>query len=137
MAKKRIEALWKIVRGVLAATAVTLAGMVIMAAAVVFWGLPDGTLRILNQVLKLISVCLGVLLAIGVGGEKGFVTGAAVGLVYMIVGYACCCALGGMTFSWTAMLGEIVLGAAAGAIFGVVLANMQPRTRKKRAVRAV
>jgi len=132
MGKKRGAALWRIIRGVLAAAGVTLLGMLVMAAAVVFLGLPDGAIRALNQVLKLISVCIGTFCAVGVGGEKGFLTGAAAAAVYMIAGYACCCVLGGTPFSWAAMLGEIVLGAAAGAVLGSVLANLQPRSRRKR-----
>ena len=135
MGKKRGAALWRIVRGVLAAFGITLAGMLIMAAAVVFLGISDGALRVLNQVLKLVSVCFGVLAAVGIGGEKGFVSGAIVGLVYMIAGYGCCCALGGLPFSWGTMLGEVVLGAAIGAVAGTVLANLKPR-RHRRAARA-
>ena len=64
----------------------------------------DGALAALNQLLKLFSVVLGARLAVGVGGERGFVTGAAVGLLYMALGYVLYWQLGGALFSAAAML---------------------------------
>ena len=91
----RIKALWSILRGVLAAAAATLLGMLLLAAAVIYLEVSDGALMALNQALKLLCVALGARFAVGVGGERGFFTGAAVGLLYMIAGYALYCLLGG------------------------------------------
>ena len=95
MKNARLRALWALTRGLLAAVAATLAGMLLLAAAVIYLDVTDGALAALNQLLKLFSVVLGARLAVGVGGERGFVTGAAVGLLYMIAGYALYCLLGG------------------------------------------
>ena len=89
----RIKALWSILRGVLAAAAATLLGMLLLAAAVIYLEVSDGALTALNQALKLLCVALGARFAVGVGGERGFFTGAAVGLLYMIAGYALYCLL--------------------------------------------
>lgn len=132
MGKKRVKTIWRIFCGVLAAVGMTLAGMLFMALAVVFAGMPDGTLGALNQVLKLVSVCAGTFAAVGRGGERGFVTGAVVGALYMIAGYASYCCLGQMPFSWPTVAGEIALGASVGALCGAVLANVKPPRRRKR-----
>ena len=93
MKSARAAALGSILKGVLISAAATLVGMLLLAAAVVWLDISDGALSALNQVLKLVSILLGVRFAVGVGGERGFFTGAAVGLLYMIAGYALYCLL--------------------------------------------
>ena len=60
------------------------------------------------------------------GGERGFFTGAAVGLLYMVVGYALYWQLGGALFSAGAMLLEMLAGGICGAAVGAVCANLRP-----------
>ena len=127
----RIKALWSILRGVLAAAAATLLGMLLLAAAVIYLEVSDGALMALNQALKLLCVALGARFAVGVGGERGFLTGAAVGLAYMVLGYALYWQLGGAVFSFAAMLLEMLLGGAMGAVTGAVCANLRPRARRR------
>lgn len=136
MKSARTQALGAILRGILAAAAATLAGMLALAAAVIWLDVSDGVLTALNQALKLLSVALGAHLAVGVGGERGFVTGAAVGLIYMIAGYALYWQLGGAVFSFAAMLVEMLLGGGIGAATGALCANLRPRARRKTGVKA-
>ena len=131
MKSARLKALWALTRGLLMAVAATLAGMLLLAAAVIYLDVTDGALAALNQLLKLFSVVLGARLAVGVGGERGFVTGAAVGLLYMIAGYALYCLLGGALFSVSAMLLEMLVGGMAGAVVGALCANLRPRARRR------
>ena len=131
MKSARLKALWALTRGLLMAVAATLAGMLLLAAAVIYLDVTDGALAALNQLLKLFSVVLGARLAVGVGGERGFVTGAAVGLLYMALGYVLYWQLGGALFSAAAMLLEMLAGAAVGAAAGSVCANLRPRAQRR------
>ena len=135
MKNARLRALWALSRGLLAAVAATLAGMLLLAAAVIYLDVTDGALAALNQLLKLFSVVLGARLAVGVGGERGFVTGAAVGLLYMALGYVLYWRLGGALFSAAAMLLEMLAGFAVGAAAGAVCANLRPRARRAKAAK--
>lgn len=135
MKNARLRALWALTRGLLAAVAATLAGMLLLAAAVIYLDVTDGALAALNQFLKLLSVVLGARLAVGVGGERGFVTGAAVGLLYMALGYVLYWRLGGALFSAAAMLLEMLAGFAVGAAAGAVCANLRPRARRAKAAK--
>ncbi len=135
MKNARLRALWALTRGLLAAVAATLAGMLLLAAAVIYLDVTDGALAALNQLLKLLSVVLGARLAVGVGGERGFVTGAAVGLLYMALGYVLYWRLGGALFSAAAMLLEMLAGFAVGAAAGAVCANLRPRARRAKAAK--
>lgn len=133
MKRARVAALWSMLRGLLVSMGATLACMLLLAAAVIYLGVSDGALTAINQGIKLVAVILGARVAVGIGGERGFVTGAAVGLGYMALGYALYHLLGGAVFSATGMLCELLLGGAAGAITGAVCANLTPRRRRNRA----
>ena len=127
----RAKAMLAMLRGVLAAAAATLLGMLLLAAAVIYLEVSDGALTALNQALKLLCVALGARFAVGVGGERGFFTGAAVGLLYMVIGYVLYWQLGGALFSASAMLLEMLVGGAIGAAVGAVCANLRPRARRR------
>lgn len=128
----RISAL-RLFRGVAAAALCTLPGMALLAVLVVLTGLQDSALGVLNQLLKAVSVFLGALCAVGRGGSRGFVTGAAVGLVYMLIGYGVYCALEGSAAALSLLGGEALFGAVIGALSGALAANMRP-ARRRRAV---
>lgn len=130
MAKTRMHTIGGLVKGLLAAVGLTIVLMVAVAAMVVFLNISDGLLTALNQLMKLTAIALGVFVAVGRGGERGFVTGMALAMLYMILGYAMVVLLGGTAFSVTGMLGEILIGAAVGGLVGAVLANLPARSRR-------
>ena len=130
MAKTRAQVLASLMKGLLAAVALTLALMAAVAAAAVLLRVSDGLLAALNQLMKLASILLGVRLAVGRGGERGFLTGMALAMLYMVLGYLGYVLLGGGAFSVPDMLGEILIGAAVGAAAGAVLANLPARGRR-------
>lgn len=86
MGKNRLNTIMALLRGLLTAIAVTLLGMVAIAAAAVYAQASDGWIRGLNQLLKCASIGAGGLAAVGIGGEKGFFTGMAVAILYMFPG---------------------------------------------------
>ena len=134
MAINRRSAALGLAKGLLAAVGVTLAGMAVIAALTMLAGVSDAVIMALNQVLKLSAISVGALAAIGRGGQRGFFTGMALAMVYMALGYAMYAALGGSAFAVQEMLGEILVGAAIGAIAGAVFANMKPRRKASRSL---
>ena len=134
MAINRRSAALGLAKGLLAAVGVTLAGMAVIAALTMLAGVSDAVIMALNQVLKLSAISVGALAAIGRGGQRGFFTGMALAMGYMALGYAMYAALGGSAFAVQEMLGEILIGAAIGAIAGAVLANMKPRRKASRSL---
>ena len=131
MGKRRGQMVVSILKGLLCAVALTLLLMVGVAALALGVRISDGMLTALNQLMKLFSIILGVTVAVGRGGQRGFVTGMTVAMLYMTIGYACYAALGGNAFVVTQMLGEILIGAALGALAGAVLSNL-PEKRGRR-----
>lgn len=132
MGKNRLSAATALLRGLLAAIAVTLLGMAGIAALAVYARATDGLIRGLNQVLKCLAILLGVWAAVGRGGERGFITGMALAMLYMALGYGLAVSLGGNAFAVPGMLGEIMIGAALGGMIGAVLSNLPAPRRRVR-----
>ena len=63
----------------------------------------------------------------------GWQYGAAVGFVYMVLGYSVYWAFHGSVSAPLVMLGEMLLGAVLGALSGAVVANLRPKKRRKAA----
>ena len=131
--EERKAAFLKAAKGVCVATGTTLLCMVLLALAVVFLRVSDNALFLLNQLSKVASIFMGAYFAVGPGGQRGFVTGAAVGFVYMVLGYGIYWAFHGSVSAPLVMLGEMLLGAVLGALSGAVVANLRPRKRRKTA----
>ena len=131
MSANRVSVFLSILKGLLVAVVFTLLGMLLFAALTVFASVPDNLLTVLNQLLKIAAIALGVRAAVGQGGTRGFVTGAVLALIYMILGYAMYVLLGGGVHSVTTMLGEMLLGAAIGGVCGAILANMKPKRKRR------
>ena len=127
MARTRAGVAKSLLLGFLFSVLVTLVAMLLIAAALVYLRFGDRTLTILNQVLKLLAVVLGVCVAVPRGGDRGLVTGVVIALLYSASGYGIYLLLGGGSFAVGNMLGEMLMGSAAGAVTGAVRANLTPR----------
>ena len=134
MTRTRKSTLKSLLLGLISAILFTILAMLALSAALVTLKISDGTLRLMNQLVKLIAVILGTSIAVPRGGEKGLVTGTVIALLYIILGYISYLALGGGSFSFGCMLGELLLGSAAGAVTGAVRANLNPRRRRSKAI---
>ena len=130
--EERKAAFLKAAKGVCVATGATLLCMVLLALAVVFLRISDNALFLMNQLAKVASIFAGAYFAVGPGGQRGFVTGAAVGFVYMVLGYGVYWAFHGSVSAPLVMLGEMLLGAVLGALSGAVVANLRPKSGAKR-----
>ena len=133
MAKSRLNVLLALLKGLLAAIALTLLCMAAVAALAVYTRISDGWITALNQIIKAAAILLGAVVAVGRGGERGFATGMALATLYMALGYAMVVGLGGSVFAVPDMLGELLIGAAVGGVAGAVLANLPAKRRVARA----
>ena len=120
-----------LVRGLAAAIGVTLIGMLILAALVVWAALSDTALGALNQALKLLAMAVGVLCAVRPGGERGLVKGACVGLIYIALGYGVCALFNDLLITPAMLALELLMGLGVGALCGAITANLRPLRRKR------
>ena len=133
MARNRRNILKSLLLGLTAAILITLAAMLMLSAALVYLGLSDSALTILNQLVKLLSVAIGTMAAVPRGSQRGLATGVLIALAYSAGGYALYLALGGGSFAVGNMLGEMLLGCAVGAVTGAIRANMKSRSPMRKA----
>lgn len=132
MAKSRMNILLSILNGLLFAILFTLPFMLIFAILAAYLQISDNLLIALNQLLKIVAIILGTRVTVGRGGERGFLSGALIAMLYMIIGYVLYVSLGGNAFNVPSMLGEILIGAAVGSISGAFFANLSPEKNRKK-----
>lgn len=114
----------RILKGLLVAIGVTVAGVAIFALLMQWLRPTEGLVRIINQVLKLVSIGAGVYVCVGRGCEGGLLKGALVGLLYMAIGVGLYALLSGQGASTGAYLADLGMGVAGGGIVGMLLSNM-------------
>ena len=128
----RGQTMVNLLKGLLAGIATTIVFMAVLALFVVQFGMSDAALTVLNQTIKVCSIFIAALVAIRPGGQRGFMTGAAAGLMYMVLGYALYCILDGALVTVGLLAGEFLMGALLGAVSGAVVANLKPRKKMRR-----
>ena len=112
-----------IVRGLLVAISVTLA-CVLLFALLMQWLKPDDSvIRIVNQLIKLVSIFAGVRAILNRGSENGLLYGAILGLCYMALGVGLYALLSGQHVPWTSYLSDIAMGIAGGGIAGALISR--------------
>ena len=117
----------RLLKGLGAAVLVTVAGVAIFALLMQWIRPADGTVRIFNQALKLLSIAVGVYVAVGRGNEGGLLRGAAVGVGYMALGVTLYALLSGQGAPASAYAADLAMGVAAGGIVGMILSNISPK----------
>ena len=114
----------RLARGLGMSVLTTLVGVALFALLMQWFKPSDGFIRVFNQLLKLLSIAVGVAFAVGRGGEKGLLRGAGVGLMYMGIGVAAYALLSGQQASFASYLSDLAMGVAGGGIVGMILSNL-------------
>ncbi|MDD3335007.1 MAG: TIGR04086 family membrane protein [Eubacteriales bacterium] len=115
----------RLLRGLLSAIGVTLAGVLLFALLMQWLRPSDTVIRIINQLIKLASIFVGALVTVGRGGEKGMLLGAALGFIYMLLGVALYALLSGQQLPFTSYLSDVAMGIAGGGIAGAIISGMR------------
>ncbi len=113
----------QMIKGLIFTLAVSLIVATVFALLLRFTSLSDRIIYPVNQTLKGIIVCLGGLLF--VRGEKGFLKGAGIGLLFSITSYLMFAIIGGdFSLSFLVVV-EWILAVLIGAISGAVAVNLK------------
>lgn len=114
----------RMLKGLGASILVTVAGVAIFALLMQWLRPAENVVRIVNQILKLISIGVGVYVCVGRGCEGGLLKGALVGLLYMAIGVGLYALLSGQGAPVSAYLADLGMGVAGGGIIGMILSNL-------------
>ncbi len=106
-----------------AAIIISLLFVLIFTLIIQLFSLPTGAVKPVNQVFKIIAVAVGGLIFIR--GDKGLLKGVIYGLIAVVVTYLLFGLIAhSLSISWKFAL-ELLIGAAAGAITGVIAVNVK------------
>ncbi len=113
----------QVLQGVGLALAISLMAMVVFALLLRFTNLSDGIIYPVNQTVKGLAVCAATL--IFVRGEKGFVKGLSVGLLFWVASYLLFGVIGGYFSLSFLAIAELVLAMILGAVSGALAVNLK------------
>ena len=117
------KAVFQVVKGVAVALVISVFTSAVFALILRVCPLPEVAVRIITQVLKALSLAVGVLLFLK--GEKGLLKGIVCGLLFSMLGYLTFSALGGgFSLSWLIVV-ELVVFSAVGGLIGIVAVNVK------------
>lgn len=114
-----------VLKGVLVAVCISIVGVLLFAVVYKFVAMNGTTIKIVNQVIKVLSVLLGVNVALKGNKTKGAVKGLLIGVIYSIVAYAIFGLLSS-TFAFNlSILYDAIFAGLVGLIAGVFLVNLK------------
>ena len=116
-----------IIKGSLIALCISLVGILIFAFILKFASISDKAIRPINQIIKGVSVLIGVFVAMRKVDKMGLVGGLLIGLVYTILAFVVFSILdGNFEFNLT-LLNDLLFGGIMGAICVIIVGNVKRR----------
>lgn len=117
------KGIFSVVKGVGVALACSLLFSILFACVLRFTDLSDKIVYPVNQTVKALSVALGVFLF--VRGEKGWLKGGAIALLFTALSYLAFSAIGGVfSLSWL-IFAELGFTVGIGALSGILAVNLR------------
>lgn len=121
---RSVRSPWQLIlRGVIVSIICTVLLVVIFALLISLFDFSDGLIHLVNQIIKVVSIGVGVFFTVYPGSERGLIRGALVGLIYMAAGVAVYALLTGQKIGLGGYLADILMGVAAGGLIGLLRAR--------------
>lgn len=116
-----------IIKGSLIALCISLVGILIFAFILKYASISDKAIRPINQIIKGVSVLVGVFVAMRKVDKMGLVGGLLIGIVYTMLAFVVFSILdGNFEFNLT-LLNDLLFGGIMGAICGIIAVNVKRR----------
>lgn len=112
-----------VVKGTLFAVLFVLAGVLLFAVAIKIFDLSSSVIKPVNQVIKALSVFSGAILC--VRGKTGLIKGLVIGVSSVVITYLLFALMGGEKLFGAGFFLDLVFGAVAGLISGVISVNVK------------
>lgn len=125
--KDKKQLLFSVFSGTLLAIASTLIMILLFALIIRFFNISDNFIFPINQVIKVISLFLGILIVLKKQGNKGFLKGIFLGMLYYILSTIVFSILqGSFSFRLNNLL-DLLLTILIGGIIGIIVVNIKKR----------
>lgn len=113
----------QILKGCLIALCISIIGILVFAFVLRFVTINDISIKIINQIIKVLSVLFGVMVCLKKDKSKGLVKGSIIGVVYTISSYLLFSLLvASFSFGFSIMY-DIIFSGIVGLISGVIFVN--------------
>ena len=117
------DGVFSVVKGALFSVAFSLLSAIIFAVVLRVGGISDKFIYPINQAIKVVAVALGTIFF--VRGEKGWMKGGGIGVIFTALSYLAFSSLGGdFSLSWLIVV-ELFIGFFSGAISGILAVNIK------------
>ena len=116
-------------KGSLIATCVSLVGILFFAFIVKLFGITDGFLKPVNQIIKAISIMIGTFITLKKDNEKGMFKGLIIGIIYTLLAFLVFSILNGSFNFDKSLLTDVIFAGVTGAICGVITINIKKKNK--------
>lgn len=114
-----------ILKGAIVSISITLVLILIFALIVRFFNVPDGYIFPINQVIKMFSICFGLLTMLKNERERGFLKGILLGITYFVLSFLLFSILQ-KSFSFSMKnVYDLLLTALMSGLLGIILVNIK------------
>ena len=118
-----------ILKGSVYALCISLVCVLVFAFCLKFTPLSESLITPINQVIKGVSIFLGVLLGLKKQKEMGLASGLLIGLVYTIVAFFAFSVLNHSFVFDRTLVNDIIFGTIIGGICGIICVNLKKTTK--------
>ena len=113
-----------IAKGVIFSLVISMVLIIVFAIIIRFVNVPDKFIMPINQVIKGISLLVGIIIALK-GSDKGFIKGLIIGIFYSIVSYIIFSILSSTLAFGLTTITDILFNSIIGAVSGLIAVNMR------------
>ena len=117
-----------VIKGSMISIIVSLICILFFAFVVKLFGLSDGSLKIVNQIIKAFSIFIGTFCGLKKCNQNGLLKGLVIGLCYTFFAFLIFSALNGNFSFEKSLLNDVIFGGITGAICGVISVNAKKKT---------
>ncbi len=114
-----------VLKGVLIALCISLVAILLFAFLLRFTNISENLISPVNQVIKGISIFLGVLFGMKKVKENGILNGLLIGFLFTVFAFLVFSLLDGQFVFDKTLLNDIIFGSIIGAICGIICVNLK------------
>ena len=114
-----------VLKGVLIALCISLVAILLFAFLLRFTNISENLISPVNQVIKGISIFLGVLFGMKKVKENGILNGLLIGFLFTVFAFLVFSLLDGQFVFDKTLLNDVIFGSIIGAICGIICVNLK------------
>ena len=116
-----------VIKGTLIALVVSLIGILLFALIIKLTDMSNNLISPINQVIKILSIFIGVMCALKHNKNKGLINGLLIGLLYTIMAFVIFSLLNKNFCFDKSLFNDLLFGCIAGVICGIISVNLKSK----------